>query len=211
MSFVPPSPGTEAEYAWELATLFPPQGTWSEEEYLGLTDGTNRRIEFVDGRLEFLPMPTELHQALVAVLYHALLNFVTKADLGVVPYAPLRLRVARRRFREPDVLFLRKENSHLRSNRFWKGADLVMEVVSGDPKDRRRDYKDKLRDYAKANIAEYWIVDFDQQQVTVHMLAGKGYTIHGEFGRTQQASSALLPGFVVDVSELFAAGDNVAE
>ena len=87
MSSVPPSLASEADYAWEIATLFPPQGHWSAEEYLDLTDGTNRRIELVDGRLEFLPMPTELHQALVAFLYQALLQFVTKADLGVVPYA----------------------------------------------------------------------------------------------------------------------------
>src|SRR5262245_44495022 len=211
MSFVPPTRDYEAEYAWELATLYPPQGTWSEDEYLNLTDGTNRRIELADGRLEFLPMPTELHQALVGVLYDSLRSFVNKADLGIVPFPPLRVRVRTGKIREPDVLFLRKENRHLRGNRFWKGVDLVMEVVSGDPKDRERDYKDKLRDYAEAKIAEYWIVDFERQIVTVHRLEGERYAVHGEFSRSQQATSALLPGFAIDVGELFAAGDNVAE
>ena len=55
----------EPEYAWELATLYPAQGDWSEVEYLELTDHSNRRIEFTDGRLEFLPMPTEIHEALL--------------------------------------------------------------------------------------------------------------------------------------------------
>ena len=77
------------DYAWEIATLFPEQGGWSEEEYLRLTDETNRLIEFDDGRVEFLPTPTELHQALVGFLYHALLSFVTLGDLGVVPFPPL--------------------------------------------------------------------------------------------------------------------------
>lgn len=45
MSSMPLTPPQEPEYAWELATLCPPQGCWSEEEYLRLTDGTNRRIE----------------------------------------------------------------------------------------------------------------------------------------------------------------------
>ncbi len=93
MSTIPPSLASEADYAWEVATLFPVQGHWSEEAYLDLTDGTNRRIEFVDGRLEFLPMPTELHQALAGYLYHALLAFVTKLNLGIVPFPPLRVRV----------------------------------------------------------------------------------------------------------------------
>src|SRR5438067_2133425 len=102
MTIVHSALSAEADYAWELATLFPVQGYWSEEAYLDLTDGTNRRIELVDGRLEFLPMPTELHQALVGFLYQALLSFVTKANLGIVPYAPLRVRMPRGHYREPD-------------------------------------------------------------------------------------------------------------
>jgi Uma2 family endonuclease len=206
------SQSLDAEYAWELATLYPPQGAWSENEYLNLTDGTNRRIEFVDGRLEFLPMPTELHQALAGFLYHALLAFVTKFQLGIVPFPPLRVRIpSGKKYREPDVLFLRKENFQVRSNRIWNGADLVMEVVSGDPKDRQRDYEDKLVDYASAKIAEYWIVDFEGQKVTVHRLENDRYKLHGEFGSGQQATSALLAGFAVDISELFGVADNVAE
>src|SRR3990172_3849383 len=211
MSIIPPSLASEAEYAWEVATLFPAQGYWSEEAYLDLTDGTNRRIELVEGRLEFLPMPTELHQALAGFLYHALVRFVTMSNLGIVPFPPLRVRIPRGHYREPDVLFLRKENFHLRTNRIWNGADLVMEVVSPDPKDRKRDYDDKLADYAEAGIAEYWIVDADRQSVVVHRLDGNRYTVHGQFTRGQQATSVLLNGFSVDVSALFAVANDVAE
>lgn len=211
MSIVPPLVAAEADYAWELATLYPPQGAWSEDAYLDLTDGTNRRIELVDGRLEFLPMPTELHQALVGFLYHALLAFVTKHDLGIVPFPPLRVRVPGSRYREPDLLFLRKENFHLRSNRIWKGADLLMEIVSGDPKDRKRDYEDKLADYAATNVAEYWIVDPERRTVTVHRLDGERYIVQGEFCPGQTAISALLPGFAIDVAALFAVENHVAD
>ncbi len=134
-----------------------------------------------------------------------------KANLGIVPYAPLRVRIPTGHYREPDVMFLRKENFHLRTNRIWNGADLVMEVVSPDPKDRKRDYDEKLADYAEAGIAEYWIVDAEQQSVIVHRLDGKHYAIHGEFIRGQQATSVLLKGFEVDVAALFAVADNVAE
>lgn len=211
MSSTPLTPSQEPEYAWELATLFPPQGTWSENEYLNLTDGTNRRIELVDGRLEFLPMPTELHQALVGFLYHALLGFVTKHSLGIVPFPPLRVLIQQERYREPDVLFLFNKNFHLRSNRIWKGADLVMEVVSGDPKDRIRDYEEKLLDYAQSNVGEYWIVDPDERRVIVNRLEGDRYAVHGEFIAGQQATSILLDGFAIDVTELFAVLNTVAE
>src|SRR4051812_8862330 len=144
MSTVPSSHASEGDYAWEVATLFPEQGAWSEEAYLHLTDGTNRRIEFTDGRLEFLPMPTEMHETLAEFLFFALREFVEKQALGKVHMTGIRLRIRPQKVRLPDVIFLHKEHYHARHNRAWDGADLVMEVVSEDPKDRQRDYEEKL-------------------------------------------------------------------
>lgn len=211
MSSMPLTPSQEPEYAWEVATLYPEQGEWSEEEYLELTDHTNRRIEFTDGRLEFLPMPTEIHQALMRFLFLALYGFVDKKKLGEVYSNGIRLRIRPRKNRLPDIIFLHKDHFHARHNRVWDGADLVMEVVSDDPKDRTRDYEQKLADYAEAKIAEYWIVDPDRQQVVVHRLDGDRYAVYGEFGRGERATSVLLQGFEVDIAALFAAAENIPE
>ncbi|MGN6756496.1 MAG: Uma2 family endonuclease, partial [Thermomicrobiales bacterium] len=51
--------------------LLPLQGDWSEEAYLWLTDDTSRLIEFVDGYIELLPMPTDEHQSISGFLYRA--------------------------------------------------------------------------------------------------------------------------------------------
>jgi Uma2 family endonuclease len=201
----------EPEYAWELATMYPPQGTWTEEEYLELTDHSNRRIEFVDGRLEFLSMPTEVHETLARFLFLALYNFVVKRNLGEVFSTGIRVRVLPKRCRLPDVLFLHKNNFHLRHNRVWDGIDLAMEVVSDDPRDRKRDYQDKMADYANAGIAEYWIVDPEQRTVIVHQLQDGKYRVHGQFDENATATSALLAEFTVDVSALFASIDDIPE
>jgi len=42
--------------------LLPLQGLWTEEQYLRLTDQTNRFIEFTEGAVEILPMPTRKHR-----------------------------------------------------------------------------------------------------------------------------------------------------
>ena len=67
-------------------------------------------------------------------------------------------------------------NSARRMIRFPRGQ-LVMEVVSGDPKDRARDLVDKRSDYASIGIPEYWIVDAETETITVLTLpAGKTCT-----------------------------------
>jgi Uma2 family endonuclease len=204
MSSAPLSSSPEPEYAWEVATLFPEQGGWTEAEYLDLTDQSKRRIEFTDGRLEFLPMPTEMHEALVQFLYMALYRFVERSNCGKVYASGIRLRIPPRRVRLPDVIFLHKDHFHARHNRIWDGADLVMEVVSPDAKDRQRDYEKKLVDYAEGGVAEYWNVDPERQLVTIHLLKEGRYAVDGEFAPGQSAESALLEGFGVNVADLFA-------
>ncbi len=57
---------TEPEFSLQIAELLPAQGEWSEEDYLWLTDSTNRMSEFTNGRIDVLPMSTEHHQAISA-------------------------------------------------------------------------------------------------------------------------------------------------
>ena len=193
---------------WPVAELQPAQGDWSVEAYLRLTDSTNRLIEYTAGNLDFLPMPTDRHQAISQYLFVQLYGIITAGSLGTVRYAPLRVRVAPDRFREPDVLFVKKENeARWRSNRFWTGADLVMEVVSPDNPDR--DWVEKAADYAAAGIGEYWIVDPQQQRVRILTLepSATEYAVHRDAGPGETVGSVLIPGFEVEVGPCLAAGE----
>lgn len=182
--------------AWEVAELFPPQGMWTEEEYLDLD--TNHLVEFTNGYLEVLPMPTTSHQEIALWLYRMLLAFVQPRRLGRVLAAPIRVRLGPNAYREPDVVFMSAKNASRVGEDYWEAADLVMEVVS--EKGRLRDIQQKRREYAAAGIPEYWIVDPKAGRITVLRLAGKRYMVHGEFDRGEAATSALLGGFSVDVA-----------
>src|SRR5216684_646925 len=72
---------------------------------------------------------------------------------------------------------------------------------------RERDLVTKREEYARAGIGEYWIIDPEQQTITVLGLDGEQYRLHGEFALGQRAASAVLPGFEVDVATVFAAGE----
>ncbi|HUB26054.1 MAG TPA: Uma2 family endonuclease, partial [Tepidisphaeraceae bacterium] len=74
---------------------------------------------------------------------------------------------------------------------YWRGADLVVEVRSKGRKGRERDLRVKRKEYARAKIAEYWIVDRQDREILVLKLAGGRYEIHGRFEPGDRASSAL--------------------
>src|SRR5947199_10355350 len=87
----------------------PARREWTEEEYLDLS--TNRLVEYSDGRLEVLPMPTQAHQLIVRFLLRLLDAFVEERGLGVVLFAGLRVRLWPRKYREPDVVFMRVDHA----------------------------------------------------------------------------------------------------
>ncbi|MEX0820280.1 MAG: Uma2 family endonuclease [Pirellulaceae bacterium] len=190
---------------WEIAELFPRQGQWSEAEYLSLE--TNRLIELSDGKLEMLPMPTQAHQLIVAFLYQKILEFVSAGHLGLVLFAPLRVRVRDGQIREPDIVFMADAHKHRRGNEYWNGADLVVEVVSSD--DPKRDLVVKRHEYAQAGISEYWIVDPRTSTMAVLKLESQRppYVEAGVYRPGQKAASVLLEGLTIDVEAMFAAAN----
>ncbi len=197
-------PTTELPSAQEwkelLEQILPPQGEWSEEEYLVLTDHRNRLVEFTDGFLEILPMPTDKHQGILGFLYLAFLGFIDPRG-GKVRFSPLRLRIRPGKFREPDLLLLLSAADPRRQNRFWLGADLALEVVSEEKPER--DLVDKRGDYAEGRVPEYWIVNPQTETITVLRLRGDAYEEAGICQRGESAASMLLPDFSVAVAAVF--------
>ena len=190
-----------------LCDLLPSQGHWSDDAYLWLTDCSNRLIEFTDGRVEELSMPTDTHQVVLLYLYDLFRTWI-KPRGGVVMVATLRMRIREGKFREPDLLMLRDRSDPRRQDRYWLGADLVVEVVSPDDPDR--DLVEKRADYAEGGIPEYWIADPRDETITVLTLKDGAYVEHGVFGRGDSATSPLLEGFAADVSAVFDAPESGA-
>jgi len=181
----------------EIADTDALQGTWTEEQYTRLTNRTNRLIEFENGSIEVLPMPTEEHQDILQFLQFALHAFLHPRG-GKVQIAPRRLAIHGGKVREPDLMVLLDAKDFRRQSVRWLGADLVMEIVS--PDDPKRDKVVKRIEYAESGIAEYWIVDPQDETITVLRLEGREYVEHGVFRRGDTASSSLLEGFAVDVN-----------
>lgn len=192
-----PQPG---EPAWDLALMYPMQGDWTVENYLALDSGM--MVEYTDGVVRVLPMPSLLHHWIARFLFLALERFVSEHQLGEVFFAPLPVKLAPTKYREPDIVFVRPERIK-NMNSQPDGADLVIEVVSEGKESRNRDYVEKRAEYAAAGIGEYWIVDPELQTITVLKLAADEYGQHGVFRLGDSATSASLDGFSMLTTEVF--------
>ena len=195
-----PAPTSQDALNALLCDILPPQGVWSEDAYLWLTDHSNRLIEFTDGHIQDLPVPTSAHQAVLLFLYLQFHSYLTPRG-GVAMVSALRMRIREGKFREPDLLLLRDRSDPRYQDRYWLGADLVVEVVSPDAP--HRDLVEKRADYAEAGIPEYWIADPRDQTIIVLALDGDTYVEHGVFARGRAATSPMFAGFTVDVAAVF--------
>lgn len=200
--FDPAHSSKRGEPAWEVAYCFPRQGEWSEQDFLEF-ESANFPVELVDGCLEFLPMPTYSHQRLVRFLFLQLNHAALSTGRGEASFAPCPIRLWDSRFREPDVFFLSSERV-ARGEDPPQGAEIVIEVLSPGLSNRERDLVSKRSDYARARVPEYWIVDPEDQSVTVLVLDEAGYRVHDIFKSGTVAASVFLPEFKVNVTDLFA-------
>lgn len=79
--------------------------------------------------------------------------------------------------------------------------DIVVEVVSSGGE--ARDYDEKRREYLAAGVREYWIFDPAQRTALILQRAGDVWREHRP---ASTYSTALLPGFTLDLARLFSVG-----
>jgi Uma2 family endonuclease len=183
---------------------------WTEEEFLRLDQSQEPHFfEFSDGQIDFPGWPCWLQQSVCGEIASALHRFMRNQRIGdcLMGVCPIRLWPGR--WACPDISWHSSERMASLPSRkdYYHGADGVMEVLSHEQSWREWDLVRKRSDYARAGIPEYWIVDPESDAITILMLDDGAYRIHGEFNQGAIAASATLPGFEVNVSELFAKSD----
>lgn len=197
-----------AEPALPLATLedgqgWPAQGEWTYEDYLRLPDD-GRRYEVIRGVLYVAPAPNYDHQLAHWRLLHALSNHVVERQLGVLLSAPFDVILPDGIATpvEPDILFIQEENRPRRGDKNFQGVpDVVVEILS--PSTRTYDRKTKLAAYRDAGIPEFWLVDPQTLSVVIYGWKEGQFTEVERGGEGDEIGSIVLPGFRVQVGQLF--------
>ena len=192
------------EYVIEIAMLFPRQGEWTEAHYFGLPE-TNRKVELTSGELIVSLSPSNRHQAISMALSVVVGSYVSENELGAVRAAPFDVQLFPGTIRQPDLLFVSNDHLAWLEDKFANGRpDWVAEIIS--PGDREIDEVVKTEEYARAGIAEYWLVDPENAIISVYVLGGDTYVLSAKVGVGDIARSDIISGFEVTAAAIFDVG-----
>ena len=170
------------------------------EDYKHTPD--DKRYELLNGALIMAPAPRIAHQLAGGRLGSRLLIFVEANGLGWVLFAPTDVVLTDTDVVQPDLMFISNERAHIITEDNIRGApDLVIEILSPSTAGRDRTVKRAL--YAKHGAKEYWQVDTDAKTIAVLLLGADGYELAGIYGAGQTLTSPTLPGFALDLAEVF--------
>ena len=188
----------------ERVLMSPPPGTATEADVIRLLENPKRKViaELIDGFL--VEKPVRIWKSVLAgVVATRLMNHVEPRGLGVVapPVCPYRLGGGNVRF--PDVSFV-PWSAFDGDLKGVKVADfppvLAVEILSES--NTPKEIVMKLAEYFDRGCKLAWIIDPATETATVYTSAKRGKAIPADGELT---GGKVLPGFVLKLSDLFAA------
>lgn len=133
--------------------------------------------EFVDGWLVEEEVPDYLHEAVVAWLLEKLGKWSRERG-GIAGASDAKFAVSSSRGRKPDATVFLPGRLPPARGLVRVAPEIVIEVVSSRPRDRRRDRLEKSAEYAEFGIPWYWIVEPEPLRLEIlRRTEGNGYEV----------------------------------
>jgi len=134
-----------------------PAPTMTVDQYFR-TPETLRPAELAYGALRVSEAPSVQHQQAVGAFHLALSRYVRQRGLGYVLLSPVDvvLDYDRNLVVQPDLLFVSQTRSHILKQRVMGSPDLVLEVLSPNPRVGVLD--ERLNWFAQYGVREIWLL-----------------------------------------------------
>jgi len=180
----------------------------SFEEYLAYDDGSDKLYELFNGELIEVPPESGFNVEIANYLFALLLPLVGHQRIRG---HGLELEVrGEPRNRFPDLTVIREEHVALLKRRntirlTMPPPLLVVEIVSPGELQRNRDYVAKRTQYEDLDIPEYWIVNPQEQTVSVFTLQDDRYGEAQVLTDRDRLTTAQIPTLDLAIADLFTA------
>jgi Uma2 family endonuclease len=183
-------------------TIQPGAKIYTVEDYMALTD-EYPRYELLEGELIEMVSPTSRHQIVSANLFRILDHHCRSTHQGILLTAPLDVIFSKSVVMQPDLIFVAEaRRAEIIRERIIGAPDLVIEILS--PTSSQRDLNQKRKLYARHGVAEYWIVDPDDETIEIQRRQGNLLSTISLFEKNQTLTSPTFPGLTMEAAQAFA-------
>jgi Uma2 family endonuclease len=173
---------------------------------LELLPDNGDRYEIIDGELFMTRAPHWGHQEACGNIYLELKTWSRLTGLGRAAINPGII------FTEadnviPDVVWASNERLAIlldEAGHLTAAPELIVEVLSPGADNHRRDRDLKLRLYSVRGVQEYWVVNWQLQQIEVYRREQTSLRLIATLLSNDELTSPLLPGFSCSVAQIFA-------
>ena len=174
---------------------------WTYQELLTLPDD-GKRYEIIEGVLYEMPGANAVHARIITNLMVFIFGpLMTTLKIQLFT-APLDVFIRDGDPVQPDLLILLPDQLDLIAKRGVEGPPaLVVEVLS--PGNPEHDRITKRAIYARAGVAEYWIVSPEAATIEILTLHDSHYVVHARVGGDEPLTSPALPALTGTAAQVF--------
>jgi len=184
-----------------------PSLTYSYADYMQWK--FKERLELFRGKIYKMGAPNMQHQRVGGQLYTGFYNFLKgkPCRVFIAPF-DIRLPIKNRKnddeittVVQPDVCIV-CDPSKLDARGVCGAPDLVVEILS--PGNSRKEVRDKYELYEEAGVKEYWIVNPQEENLSVFILDKEGKFRGAQmYAGGDKLETKAVPGFRIDVEDIF--------
>jgi len=161
-------------------------------------DLTDNGIVFRDGGFQMMASPSAHHQSISGAIYTQIYTHLRGKKCKVF-HAPYDVTLDDEIIVVPDIVIVCDPKKRTPAGCVGT-PDFIIEILS--PSSIKNDKITKFRQYLRAGVPEYWIIDPDAKIITMHRLVGNQYTT-AMCGKTETAPIACLTEFLINFSMVF--------
>ncbi len=175
----------------------------SYEEFLKITRESEKRYEYIDGKIYLLSSPKVKHQKLVMIISNKLSSYFQNKEcfpltspLDITLYKDDQANVV-----QPDLLIICDQENIKEDDTYMGTPSLVIEIISESS--RSRDLIKKLELYMRSGVEEYWIINHFSEEITVYWFKEKKINNSVTYKRGETAKSFKFEGLEINADEVF--------
>lgn len=189
-----------------IHTLFdtPVAARLSAEDYIA-SPQSEQKSDLIEGVFVMASPASRVHEVLLTFLAGVFGAYISHRQLGELTGSNAAYRLNEANVYQPDLAFVFTDRLVLAGEVYFDGApDLAVEIIS--PSSRQYDSVEKLVNYGRFGVQEYWLVDPLDRTVTLYgNVDGQLVAIPAQAGVLR---SRRLPGFWLRTQWVFPpAGD----